>query len=243
MSGLQELSSLLDHANPGFVCVPPGRVEDGRRFVARVRHLSGEPAPARTLIAFSKAVVERKWQFGIGLIAINDFFERHNGVLLYAPTIPRFDIPIDRDGGIRIFPLEDWIENGVVRVHQLFDTFTVIDPGVGRDDAIAIGEVPWSSNLFGLVIRGPRAGQVVRLDHDRTLDANVVLGRRFDEFLSTICREPAHLLDELGCYTRYADGTTAEPWVPVHYTADVGALRDDEIRHASIAPRPGGAEG
>ncbi len=115
---------------------------------------------------------------------------------------------------------------------RAFDRFCVIDPVLEKEDCIAIGEVPFSGNLLAIVVRGERAGEIVRIDHDRELRHSSSLARTLDDFLQLLCEKPARLLHDLGCYTRYADGVTDHQWIPIQYVADIRILKEDDIKFA-----------
>ncbi|HEV8293376.1 MAG TPA: hypothetical protein VGP94_15675, partial [Tepidisphaeraceae bacterium] len=228
--GLAELTNLLSHPAPGFICVPAGAEKNDRRFVARVRHIAANPAsPAAIGLAR-----HRGWP---GEREFIEFYSRHNGVLLFAPIIPRRGLPAEvvaSDGGIRLFPIEEWWEKSDARIAEFFANGQS-NPVLPRaaQHTVAIGEVPLSANLFALVVKGWRRGRIKRLDHDRSPFTSDKLARSFDELLGLICQDPAQLLYRLGCYTRYSDEIGDTQWIPIHYVADVRDLSGGDIRAAT----------
>ena len=52
-------------------------------------------------------------------------------------------------------------------------------------------------------------------EHPAPIEA---LRKDFEEFITRVTSNPAHLLsEELGCYARYSDGKTSIQWIPESY--------------------------
>jgi hypothetical protein len=73
-------------------------------------------------------------------------------------------------------------------------------------------------------VDGPSAGKIFYADHDGWYES--AFADDFDRFLAHVSHEPARLLaEEVGCYTRYADGKTDAQWIPEEYFADVTGVQ------------------
>ena len=82
----------------------------------------------------------------------------------------------------------------------------------------ALATAPQSGNYFVMPVEGPNAGKVFYADHDGWYESH--FAKDFEEFITRVTSNPAHLLsEELGCYARYSDGTTPIQWIPESYNS------------------------
>lgn len=206
---VQLIEDLLSAPAPGFRCYSATN-KSGERFFARVRHILKEPA--------SSAAISRVRQFlGRHAPDVAAYYRIHNGFVLYRDTK-------SAAAGIELLPVERW-DDATDDMRGWFEHLAD-EPGNDPDHiltGIAIGTVPHSGNYFVMPIKGPSAGKVFYADNDGWYES--AFADDFYGFLSRLVREPAELLsEELGCYTRYSDGSTDAQWIPEEYFRDISRV-------------------
>jgi hypothetical protein len=99
------------------------------------------------------------------------------------------------------------------------------DPASDPDcilSGVAIATVPDSGNYFVMPMDGPAAGKIFYADHDGWYES--AFADDFNGFLALVTKPARLISEELGCYTRYSDGTTKTQWVPEEYFPDVTGI-------------------
>jgi hypothetical protein len=208
VGSVDEVRKLLSHPSPGFRCHPPGSAAQ-RKYVARVAHLLGDPAP-------KEHIVEIKKKFPSLGDQLASFYERHNGFILYRDLL-------SEAAGVRLLPVHEWEVASAELLTGIEHIPDDDDPDCIKS-GIPIAEVPHSGNYLVLSVNGPSAGKVFYADHDGWYEAP--FANDFDGFIVRVCHDPVLLLNEVfGCYTRYSDGHTDTQWIPEEYFANVGEAR------------------
>ncbi|HWE94164.1 MAG TPA: hypothetical protein VG269_09390 [Tepidisphaeraceae bacterium] len=212
------LARLLDHPDPGFICVPAGQ-RSGRRYLARVRHSATEPAD----------IEDHRWLQSVMGIASEPFhalYALHNSALLFEPVIKRdLGAASGRDGGFRYFGLNELRNPEPGRLADY--------PGqeFPPEELLAFAEIPHSANLICIWhVRDLSRSHVelVELNHDCP-PGGFGVPKNLPELLLVLCEDPAFFLFMCGCYTRYQDGHSDTQWIPIRYVPDAGSLTPDLV--------------
>lgn len=204
-SALQQLVAFAGHTNPSFVCGNGGRSEKTKRtFVARLSHLLNAPASASDLAVLRSML-------GANSAQVEDVYRAHDGFVLFKDSL-------SDTAGIESLPISQW-QDACEDMRQWFEHLDdESDPDHIRT-GVAFATVPQSGNYFVIPIEGPNAGKVFYADHDGWYESH--FAKDFDEFITRVTTNPAHLLsEELGCYARYSDGKTPIQWIPESYNAE-----------------------
>jgi hypothetical protein len=206
----QTIEQFAQAPAPGFRCyAAPKRT--GPRFLARVQHILHPPATAESIAQIRESLGEHAAQ-------VAAFYEQHDGFVLYRDTL-------SEAAGIELLPVEQW-QAATEDMRSSFEHLAD-EPESDPDHivtGIAIATVPHSGNYFVMPVDGPSAGKIFYADHDGWYES--AFADDFDRFLAHVSHEPARLLaEEVGCYTRYADGKTDAQWIPEEYFADVTGVQ------------------
>lgn len=190
--------------NPGFRCYACGDPCENCSFTAMVSHALSPPAGATEL-----AVMEST--LGNDDAGVRAFYSRHNGAMLYR------DCNSDA-AGIRLFPIRQWssITNDI---RSQFTEFGLDQLYGNLMSGTVIGEVFQSCNYFFYQTSKSRLGQVIYLMHDPAYDKGLPF-ESFADLLGRMVNDPAQLLNDLGCYTRYSDGVSGTQWIPKQFVAN-----------------------
>ncbi|WP_126147232.1 SMI1/KNR4 family protein [Synechococcus elongatus] len=208
---IETICQWIERPNPRFRCQGVGGSQgDQSEFIARVSNFLHSPP--------SQAERERLTGGDLADLLPKDFLEfysRFNGVTLYQ------DLILNAHGfaatGIYIAPIAEW-ENLREELQLWLDFIDDEDDDLDwLESAIAFAEVPNSGNYFLLALRGDKRGKVVYFSHDGFEFEEYADG--LTEFLVKVTSNPAKVLYELGCYTRYTDGKTDIQWIPEAYAA------------------------
>lgn len=206
-----ELRDFVSAPDPRFRCHATGwPVSAPEHWIARLRHELAAPASEAELRALREGFEQPFPQDFI------DFYSAHNGATLYEDTV--VNTAGFRTRGIYVAPISEWSVLGSeyeVWLDSLDeDEYEELVPDWARGAAV-FAEVPNSGNYFLVVLSGEKRGQIVYFDHDGFEFDDFAL--RLPEFFARVTTEPATLLHDLGCYARYADGTTGTQWIPEEY--------------------------
>lgn len=183
-----------------FRCKPAIRRGASERFVAHVGHsLNSPPTPDE------KGQLKR--HLGIQAEALQAFYQKHNGFLLYRDTL-------SDTAGIHAFSIKAWA-NATERLHanirESLDDEE--DDPKGLLSTVVFGTAPRSGNYFVVQTAGPSIGGIFYTDHE-TLSMTL-FASDFDEFLRRIITDPVTLIArDLGCFARYSDGSSSTQWIP-----------------------------
>lgn len=183
---------------PGFICYPAGGRE-APDFKVEVNHLFKAGAKEESL-----QLLREKFSGDISeLIA---FYKLYNGVELYRqddmPSIEFFTIESMDERNEEWQEWFDMMEEDEIE-EELFDF---------QKNGIAFGEVTSSGNYFVW-----HEGKVYYSSHDGEVEEPIA--DSFNQFLDLIAKDPASLLYDLGCYTRFSDGKTDIQWIPKEYVS------------------------
>jgi SMI1/KNR4 family protein SUKH-1 len=204
---MESFESLLNHADPGFMCYAGGDKSKKEAFLVRVEHLANPAADMDVLKTIPNVP---------GANAAKEFYARHNGALLYT------EFGLDgSNGGIEIFSPKEWPD----RTAQMVESWEGYEDArmpYGKHDFVAFAHSRGASSYIHWVIRGPTAGTIYwwawtmpPLDHEPPL------AKDFGAFIELISREPVRFLNELtGCYARFTDDQTVTEWIPARYVPD-----------------------
>ncbi|NOS71408.1 MAG: SMI1/KNR4 family protein [Verrucomicrobia bacterium] len=204
---LQALEQFAKSPAPGFRCFASGD-ESGSRFLASVRHILNPPGS-------SASIAQIRETLGSHAAQVADFYQHHDGFILYRDT--KSDA-----AGIELLSVEQWVE-ATDDMRDWFDLTPEEDPD-HIVTGISIATVPHSGNYFVMPIEGPSAGKIFYADHDGWYEA--AFADDFTGFLARVTREPVKLLTEdVGCYTRYSDGTSDSQWIPEEYFSDISKVQ------------------
>ena len=206
----QTIEQFAQAPAPGFRCfAAPKRT--GPRFLARVQHILNPPATAESIAQIRQSLGEHAAQ-------VAAFYQQHDGFVLYRDTL-------SEAAGIELLPVEQW-QTATEDMRSWFEHLAD-EPESDPDHivtGIAIATVPHSGNYFVMPVDGPTAGKIFYADHDGWYES--AFADDFDRFLAHVTRDPVRLLaEEVGCYTRYADGKTDAQWIPEEYFADVTGVQ------------------
>ncbi|HEY2586940.1 MAG TPA: hypothetical protein VGI81_14435 [Tepidisphaeraceae bacterium] len=203
--------SLLDHVDPGFVCwLASGRSrEEG--YLKRVEHLANPPADSNLLDRIPAVP---------GADVARALYSRYNGALLYTAR--------DSMGGLRapglgveIVPIDEWPERTEAMVHSwAFEEYDDAQMPYGRHDFVAFAYPRGASNHVHWVIAGPAAGSIYFWPWTMRPELHTPpLARNFGAFITLLCTEPVHLLNDVfGCHWRAEEGL--KEWIPSRYLPD-----------------------
>jgi hypothetical protein len=203
---LKILEEFANSPAPGFRCVAAGN-ESGPQFLARIRHVL-HPAASSESIALARR------SLGVYADETVAFYERHDGFVLYRDSLSNAT-------GVELLPVTRWAK-AMDDMRHLFEHLAD-NPEWDPDrilTGVAIATVPESANYFVMPVEGANAGRIFYADHDGWYES--AFADNLDDFLMRVTRDPVRLLnDQLGCYTRFSDGTTALQWIPKEYFSDV----------------------
>lgn len=219
--------TLLAHPCPAFVCAPSADPSHTRQWVVRLRHIPNPPASNAELRRIEAIRAP-------GAAAALAFYRTFDGGVLYQDA----DSPLLPDGfyaGIILYPVREWAR-GQKHLPGIFPDAAARLP-FRLADAVPIGEVPLSGNVFVWVTRGPKAGEVYFLHQDPEHLRRRPFARRIDLFFARLARDPVALLTyDLGCCVcYYAPGDHETQWVPFHYVPDYWRLDVEELRLNRLA--------
>ncbi len=198
------LQHLRDPA-PGFQCFSVSDKTESLTFTARVQHEINPPASneaCSTLESLCRTDAEQ----------IKQLYRIHNGLRLYCQLLTgQKPVPSIEFYSIGLFTEknEEW--------RTWFECFDDDEMYEFQKKGTAFGEVSSSGNFFVLY-----RGKVFYSNHDGGDDTP--LAANFMEFLSLFPKDPAKLLYDLGCYTRFADQKTPTQWIPKKYVSNVESL-------------------
>ncbi len=137
---LQAIEQFAQAAAPGFRCFAAPRTV-GPRFLAKVRHILHPPAS-------SQAVVQIRQLLGGSAEQVAEFYQRHDGFLLYRDTL-------SEAAGIELLPAGEWLA-ATEEMRSVFEHLA----GDPEEDAhqlltgIALATVPQSGNYFVMPVEG-----------------------------------------------------------------------------------------
>ena len=201
----QKLEAFCRQPDQRFECEGAGDHES-ERYVACIEHRLQDMANAQQLTVIRQKLGDLAEQFV-------DFYQRHNGALLYCDTL-------SDTAGVWIAPVDEW--DGLHKDWQgwlecLFEE-DYEDIGLTESEikqAVVFGEVPHSGNYFLFLTSGDDRGKVYYFCHD---------GLEFEpyaddlnQFVQRIFSDPVQVLDHLGCYARYSDGKPDIQWIPLRF--------------------------
>jgi hypothetical protein len=202
----QILEEFIKSSAPGFRCYAAGN-ELGPQFIAKVCHILRSPASPESIAKIYELL-------GSHADKVAEFYQRQNGFILYRDTL-------SDAAGIELLPIEQW-EKATENMRDWFD-YLMDNPENDPDHVmtgISIATVPFSGNYFVMPVEGPSSGKIFYADHDGWYES--AFADDFDGFLAHVTQKPVKLLnEELGCCTRYSDGTTDAQWIPEEYFPDV----------------------
>lgn len=205
----QALEAFAKSPASGFRCYAAGD-KSGGRFLARVRHILNPPASSESIALIRQLL-------GVHAGQVADFYQHHDGCVLYRDTK-------SEAAGIELLSVEQW-EGATCEMRGSFEHLAD-DPESDPDHivtGIAIATVPDSGNYFVMPIEGQSAGKIFYADHDGWYESS--FADDFRGFLARVTREPAKLLaEDVGCYTRYSDGTSDSQWIPEEYFPDISKV-------------------
>jgi len=182
-------------ASPGFRCYDCNDPQESMKLDVKITHKLGAPAGSKELNKISKTI-------GDGATQLVEFYDKHNGIQLYCQG----DAP-----ALEFFPVGQW------RVKQNEMEQMLFEPDLAfefQKKGTVFGEVSNSGNHLVLY-----QGKVYYSNYDGG-DATPVADSFF-AFLTRICSNPAQLLHDLNCYTRYKDGKTNAQWIPKEYVSEM----------------------
>jgi hypothetical protein len=206
----QDLTQFTKSPAPGFKCYAAGK-QSGPRFLASVRHILNAPASA-------ESIAKIRQMLGSHADQVAAFYQQHDGFVLYRDT--KSDA-----AGIELLSVEQW-EEATDDMRDWFDHLA--DKPENDPDhivtGISIATVPHSGNYFVMPVEGPSAGKIFYADHDGWYES--AFADDFGGFLARVTREPVKLLaEDVGCYTRYSDGTTDSQWIPEEFFSDISKVQ------------------
>ena len=187
---------------PAFRCFACGDENEEPVHVALVEHELEPPAG-------DAATEMLRELLGPAAAGVEPLYRQHDGVLLYC------DAESDA-AGFALFPIEEWTARSAEMREQLAEMgWELDDTPLWLREGLAIGEVPFSGNFFVMHPAGADPHRVYYVDHDAFEDAPITAN--LEALLDWLSAEPANLLYQLGCYTRYSDGETDTQWIPAEY--------------------------
>lgn len=200
------ISALLEHTSkqePVFRCFACMDKSEQLKHVAKLSHTLENPASQEEMDQL------RKW-LGQSAIEFEELYGQHNGVTLYEDS--KGDAT-----GFCMYPIDEW-ETYTSDMKEWYDDmeYEPDELPVGTVDALAFGEIPHSGNYFSVKLSGPDQGKIYYVDHDGGSDEPIA--NSLSELFAKIVSDPPQFLNELGCYTRYSDGTTKTQWIPKEYS-------------------------
>lgn len=188
-------NSMLDQPAPGFWCVSSWDNEPVTMNLVRVGHKLHLPATPSAIQELRQLTVEAGEE-------IERFYSLHDGGILFAE---------DRgeECGFEFYSVSAFASE-LAGLKEFFDP---------EDewpeywwDVVAFAGPYMSADRFGLRVKGPDAGRVYFLQHDDFREDPIA--DSYDSFLALIAEDPAKLMFECGCYTRYARGGIPIVFVP-----------------------------
>lgn len=207
------LESLLEHPAPGFVCYASGDRNRAEGFLAPVSHCANSGAKQRDLTVIPNVP---------GSLAARQFYESHNGTLLYTAAGLMSAVG-GSDEGLEIFPINQWKSRTEQMVYSWEDGEYEDDRmPYGRNDFVAFAHSRGASSYLHWIISGPRAGSVYWWAWTMPPEKETPpLAADFASFVELVCTQPVHFFNELLlCYTRFSDGLTGKQWIPLRYLPD-----------------------
>jgi hypothetical protein len=182
-----------------FRCEPAGRKNAPERFVASIVHfLRSPPRPLE--------VSQLKAHLAESAASLQTFYVKHNGFVLYHDTL-------SSAAGIEALPVAAWSKETERLRTQIRERHGDDENPKGLLSCIVFATAPRSGNYFVIQTVGPDAGKIFYTDHE-TCSART-FATDFDDFVRRITADPIPLLaKELGCFARYADGSTLTQWIP-----------------------------
>lgn len=201
------VESFLSHvkaASPTFHCYECGDRSESLSLIAPLSHTMGPPADETAIQLLQEYLGPKADSFV-------DLYSEHDGFTLYR----------DRQGdaeGLRFFPVEQW-ERFTQEMKESFSDmgFEPEEWPEAAVDSLAFGEIPHSGNFFTVKTSGSKRGQIFYADHDDFTEE--AFAKSLSEFLARIVKDPAQFLYDVGCYTRYSDGSTSAQWIPKQFEA------------------------
>ncbi|MBN1515045.1 SMI1/KNR4 family protein [Candidatus Sumerlaeota bacterium] len=193
------MNDFLEHVsspNPAFHCYRAGEQPETLQYTASVQNEIHPPASDADLQDLMNML-------GEGCGQLKAFYCIHNGCRLYCHN---------GSSSIELFRIEEW----EAKNQEWISWIRWIDDPAAREIqkfGIAFGEVCMSGNFFvwckgKVYYSDAETGQFTQLAND------------FNGFLSLFAKDPAKLLSQLGCYTRFTDGETNNQWIPKVYLGD-----------------------
>ena len=182
--------------NPTFNCYASGDNDEKIEFSITVENFINAGAKDKELESLKSNTQSNNPE-------LIQFYNEHDGLKLYCQN---------NEPRLEFFPINS-LSKANEEWKSWFDDLEEDEIYEFQKHGVAFGKVSNSGNYFVIY-----NGQIFYSDHDEWEEA--ILGQTLNEFLTKLASDPATMLYELGCYSRYSDGITDKQWIPKSYESN-----------------------
>ncbi len=193
------MTKFTEHINndhPTFKCFAAGNKEENEELLVTVKNIINHGATEKDLELL-------KSNLQLNNNELIDFYTKHNGLKLYCQK---------EEASLEFFPIHE-LETANKEWKSWLEGLEADEMYEFQQNGVAFGQVSGSGNYFIIY-----NGQIFYSDHDEWEEVN--LGITLNSFLDNLATNPAQMLEELGCYSRFSDGKTDKQWIPKSYHQD-----------------------
>lgn len=203
--GIDMLNVLLARKNQHFICTAAGQ-ESYDSFTARITHKTTEGLSKEYIENLEKRIGHQNQLF--------ELLSHYSSVRLYCDTL-------SDDSAFYIAHPDEWssLEEGFkIWIEDLSEEERDELLPQWFEEAIVIGEIPFSGNYYLYPVKGEFQGKIFEFEHDGF--EFIEVGKGIFSFLDYICTVTDNLIQNIQSHTRYSDGKTDIQWLAQSYSYD-----------------------